>query len=127
MTYPLPDAALDDDRLFFGGTAGAGKTYTAMGAVERLLARGARVVIPDPLSVWWGLRLAGDGRQPSGFDVVIFGGPHGDIPLTEHAAALIAELKRERLSQNAADWQMACLDSAIATLERVATVGLADG
>lgn len=90
MKHPLPDAALDD-RLFFGGTAGSGKTYNAMSAVERLLARKARVVIPDPLGVWWGLRLKSDGQQPSGFDVVIFGGPHGDLPLTEHAGALIGE------------------------------------
>lgn len=90
MKHPIPTAALDD-RLFFGGTAGAGKTYNAMSAVERLLARKARVVIPDPLGVWWGLRLKADGKTPSGFDVVIFGGPHGDLPLTEHAGALIGE------------------------------------
>jgi uncharacterized protein len=87
---PIPDAGLDD-RLFFGGTAGSGKTYNAMGRVERLLAKGARVVIPDPLGVWWGLRLTADGKHPSGYDVAIFGGPHGDLPLTEHAGALIGE------------------------------------
>jgi hypothetical protein len=87
---PIPDAALDD-RLFFGGTAGSGKTYNAMSRVERLLARKSRVVIPDPLGVWWGLRLSADGKRPSGYDVVIFGGPHGDLPLTEHAGALIGE------------------------------------
>lgn len=90
MKHPIPDAALDD-RLFFGGTAGSGKTYNAGSRVERLLARQSRVVIPDPLGVWWGLRLAGDGKTPSGYDVVIFGGPHGDLPLTEHAGALIGE------------------------------------
>ena len=89
-SQPFPDIALDD-RLFFGGTAGSGKTYNAMGRVERLLAKGARVVIPDPLGVWWGLRLSADGKSPSGYDVVIFGGPHGDLPLTEHAGALIGE------------------------------------
>lgn len=87
---PIPDSGLDD-RLFFAGTAGSGKTYNAMGRVERLLAKGARVVIPDPLGVWWGLRLASDGQHSSGFDVAIFGGPHGDLPLTEHAGALIGE------------------------------------
>lgn len=87
---PIPDAGLDD-RLFFAGTAGSGKTYNAMGRVERLLAKGARVVIPDPLGVWWGLRLESGGKHPSGYPVVIFGGPHGDLPLTEHAGALIGE------------------------------------
>jgi len=87
---PIPDVALDD-RLFFAGTAGSGKTYNAMGRVERLLAKRARVVIPDPLGVWWGLRLDYSGKNPSGYDVAIFGGPHGDLPLTEHAGALIGE------------------------------------
>jgi hypothetical protein len=87
---PIPDEALDD-RLFFGGTPGAGKTYNAMGRVERLLRKRHRVITPDPLGVWWGLRLAADGKSPSGYDVVIFGGPHGDLPLSEHAGALIGE------------------------------------
>jgi hypothetical protein len=90
MKQPIPDTALDD-RLFFGGTAGSGKTYNAGSRVERLLARKNRVVIPDPLGVWWGLRLQADGKTPSDYDVVIFGGPHGDLPLTEHAGALIGE------------------------------------
>jgi hypothetical protein len=52
---------------------------------------GKRCIIPDPLGVWWGLRLDADGKSQSGFDVVIFGGPHGDLPLTEHVGALIGE------------------------------------
>jgi hypothetical protein len=89
-TYPIPDAALDD-RLGWIGTSGSGKTYNAGGGVERLLSTGARVVIVDPLGVWWGLRLRADGNAPSPFNAVIFGGPHGDLPLTEHAGALIGE------------------------------------
>lgn len=90
MKQPIPDEVLDD-RLFFGGTSGSGKSYNAMGRVERLLKRRARAVIVDPLGVWWGLRLLADGVTPSGLDVVIFGGKHGDLPLTEHAGALLAE------------------------------------
>lgn len=90
MTSPIPIAALDD-RLGFVGTAGSGKTYNAMAAVERLMANGARVVIPDPLGVWWGLRLLPDGKTASPFRPVIFGGPHGDLPINEHAGALIGE------------------------------------
>lgn len=90
MTYPIPDAALDD-RLGFIGTSGSGKTYNAGSAVERLLGSGARVVIVDPLGVWWGLRLLADGKTASPFDVAIFGGPHGDLPLNEHVGALIGE------------------------------------
>ncbi|WP_398470463.1 hypothetical protein [Tardiphaga sp.] len=90
MSYPIPKDALDD-RLAFVGTAGSGKTYNAGTGVEMLLHRAARVVIADPLGVWWGLRLRADGKTPSPFNVVIFGGPHGDIAINEHAGALIGE------------------------------------
>lgn len=90
MKHPIPRAALDD-RLGFLGTSGSGKTYNAGTAVELLLASKARVVILDPLGVWWGLRLLADGKKPSGWNVAIFGGSHGDLPLTEHAGALIGE------------------------------------
>jgi hypothetical protein len=87
--YPIPDEALDD-RLGWIGTSGSGKTYNASAGVERLLDSGARVVIVDPLGVWWGLRLNADG-SPSKHSVVIFGGDHGDLPLNEGAGALIGE------------------------------------
>jgi hypothetical protein len=90
MSYPIPVRALDD-RLAFVGTAGSGKTYNAGTGVERLLTNNARVVIADPLGVWWGLRLKQDGKKESGFNVVIFGGPHGDIAINEQAGALIGE------------------------------------
>jgi uncharacterized protein len=89
MTSAIPKAALDD-RLAFVGTSGSGKTYAAGTAVERLLSAGAKVVIVDPLDVWWGLRVKADGVKPA-FPVVIFGGARADLPLTEHAGALIGE------------------------------------
>lgn len=88
--HPIPIAALDD-RLGFVGTAGSGKTYNASCSVEALLHRHARCIIIDPLDVWWGLRLLADGKTESPFKVVIFGGEHGDLPLNEHAGALIGE------------------------------------
>jgi hypothetical protein len=94
MKHPIPDEALDD-RLAFTGTSGSGKSYNAGGAVERVLARSARVVIIDPLGVWYGLRLLADGKTPSPHDVVIFGSPHGDLPITEHAGALTRRPCRE--------------------------------
>lgn len=87
--YPIPKAALDD-RLAFVGTSGSGKTYAAGTAVERLLKSGAKVVVVDPLDVWYGLRVHVDGKRPA-FPVVIFGGAHGDIPLTEYTGGLIGE------------------------------------
>lgn len=90
MSHPIPDEALDD-RLGFVGTAGSGKTYNSGGAVERILSRGGRVIIPDPLGVWWGLRLNSTGSAASPYSVVIFGGPHGDLPITEQSGAVIGE------------------------------------
>jgi hypothetical protein len=87
--FPIPAEALDD-RLGFIGTSGSGKTYNAGAAVERLLAGGARVVIVDPLDVWWGLRLKADGAKAA-FQLPIFGGAHGDLPLNERAGKLIGE------------------------------------
>jgi hypothetical protein len=86
---PIPNAALDD-RLAFVGTSGSGKTFAAKGRVETLLEMRHRVVIVDPLDVWFGLRLELDGKTPA-YDVAIFGGKHADLPLNEHAGAIIGE------------------------------------
>ncbi len=88
--HPIPAAALDD-RLAFLGLGGSGKTYNAGGAVERLLDHGARVCVVDPLGAWWGLRLAANGKDASGYNIVIFGGPHADIAITEQSGALVGE------------------------------------
>src|SRR4051812_14396568 len=82
--YPIPAEALDD-RLAWVGTSGSGKTYNAGAGVEQLLYSKARVIIIDPLDVWWGLRLDPDGQTPSRFKPVIFGGPRGDLPLNERS------------------------------------------
>lgn len=90
MTYPIPDDALDD-RLAVTGTSGAGKTYAVLGAAARLMKRGSRFIGIDALGVMWGLRLTPDGSSPSSFKPVIFGGEHGDLPITPGAGALIGE------------------------------------
>ncbi len=76
----LPLSALDD-RLAIVGTSGSGKTYAAKGLAERLMAGGGRLCIVDPLGVWWGLRTAADGRAPTPYPVVVFGGRHADVAL----------------------------------------------
>jgi hypothetical protein len=91
MTFPLPDAAILDDRLAIVGTTGSGKSYMASSAIERVLAAGHRAIIIDPLGVWWGLRLQADGETQSAFSPVIFGGARGDIPITESAGQVIGE------------------------------------
>lgn len=90
MKHPIPSEALDD-RLAIVGTAGSGKTYLTIGAMARLLERQSRVIGIDALGVMWGLRLMPDGKTASPFDIVIFGGPHGDLPLTENAGSIIGE------------------------------------
>lgn len=88
--HPIPDAALDADIAILG-KKGRGKTFTAKGLVERLLQMNRRVLVLDPLSVWWGLKSGADGKSP-GFPIAVFGGPHGDIPLHDAAGAIIGEL-----------------------------------
>lgn len=88
-THPIPDAALHADIAILA-QKGAGKTYTAKGIIEELLDQGARVLVVDPLSVWWGLKASGDGQGP-GYPVAVFGGPHGDMPLTEAMAEPLAK------------------------------------
>ena len=88
--HPIPDAALDAD-IAIVAKKGRGKTYTAKGIVERLLHMQRRVLILDPLSVWWGLKSAADGKAP-GFPIPVFGGPHADIPLHDAAGSIIGEL-----------------------------------
>lgn len=88
--HPIPDAALDADIAILG-KKGRGKTFTAKGIVERLLQMGRRVLVLDPLSVWWGLKSAADGTS-EGFPIPVFGGPHADIPLHVEAGPIIGQL-----------------------------------
>lgn len=79
----------------FLGTRGSGKTYGAGVLVEELLTASTQVVIVDPVGVWWALRLAADGNG-RGFDVPVFGGIHGDVPLEPTAGELVATLVVEQ-------------------------------
>jgi hypothetical protein len=76
------DTILGERLAILGGT-GSGKSYAARGLAERILARGDRLGVIDPTGVWWGLR--------SEFPVVLFGGDHADLPLTEHAGRVVAQ------------------------------------
>lgn len=77
------------------GTSDAGKTWTAKWGVEELLRQRRHTLIWDPLGVWYGLRSSADGRGP-GFDIPIFGGPHGDVPITPADGAAIARIITEQ-------------------------------
>ena len=73
------------------GKKGSGKTYAAMKFAEQLLDNDAQTVILDPLGNWYGLRLTSSGKG-SAYDIPIFGGEHGDLPLKENSGELIADL-----------------------------------
>jgi ribosome-binding protein aMBF1 (putative translation factor) len=88
--HPIPDAALDADIAILG-KKGRGKTFTAKGLVERLLDMGRRVLVLDPLSVWWGLKASADGRSP-GYPIPVFGGPKADIAITGESGHVLGQL-----------------------------------
>ncbi len=87
---PTPDAARDADVAILW-KKGRGKTFTPKGPVERLVQMQRWVLVLDPLSVWWGLKSAADGKAPS-FPITIFGGPHADVPLHDAPGPIIDEL-----------------------------------
>lgn len=89
MKNPIPDAALDG-RLAIVGISGSGKSTTAKGGVESVMKEGRRVCVVDLLDGWWGLRVKRNGTTQA-FPAAIFGGLHGDLPLTESAGALIGQ------------------------------------
>lgn len=76
------------------GKTGSGKTVAAKGQVERLLDAGKRVAILDPTGAWWGLKHSADGETP-GYPIVVFGGDHADVPITEFAGAALGKLVAE--------------------------------
>jgi hypothetical protein len=90
MKFPIPDAALESHIAILGKT-GSGKTVAAKGMVENVLDAGGRACAIDPTGVWHGLRSSASGKG-AGYPVVIFGGPHGDVPLGPNHGEAIAEI-----------------------------------
>lgn len=89
----IPVEALNQHLMVLGKT-GAGKSYSTRSMVEQLLELGRRVCILDYTGVWWGLRTSADGMG-KGFPVVLVGGEHGDLPLTEDGAEPLARFIAE--------------------------------
>lgn len=90
MIAGLPRAILAQHLAVLGKT-GAGKSSVLRVLVEELLRESQPVCIIDPKGDWWGLKSSADGKKP-GFPVIIFGGSHADIPITEHSGAQVGEL-----------------------------------
>lgn len=79
------------EKLAWIGVTGSGKSYGAMKTAEELWAQHAQFVVLDPVGVWYGLRLAKDGKA-AGIPIPVFGGLHGDVPLESTGGALVADL-----------------------------------
>ena len=82
---PIPAEALEDCGAILG-RRGAGKSGTGRLLLEHELDAGHRCVVIDPKGDWWGARMDAKGK-PSGYDLPIFGGEHGDLELREGMAA----------------------------------------
>ena len=79
------------------GIRNSGKTNTCVVLTEELLDAGQQVVVIDPTDVWWGLKSSKDGKS-AGYPVVVFGGRHGDVPLTAADGPTVADfIVEERL------------------------------
>jgi hypothetical protein len=88
--FELPLSAVTQ-KVNILGMSGSGKSNCSGRAVEQMLEAKAQVVLFDPKNEAWGLRLAADGKKP-GFQIPVFGGPNGDVPLKPDMGARIAEL-----------------------------------
>jgi hypothetical protein len=73
------------------GRRGAGKSYLATMMAEQMLDARAQVVAIDPVGIWWGLRVAADGKS-KGKSIFVIGGEHGDVPIVPDAGKRIAQL-----------------------------------
>lgn len=77
---------------------GAGKTYTGAVMAEEFAKNNIPFVVIDPIDVWWGLRVAADGKG-KGLSVVVFGVQHEDILLNRDMGRKIAQaVVRENVS-----------------------------
>lgn len=74
---------------------GAGKTYAAGKLAEELYGVKAPFVVLDPVGNWYGLRLSACGRKP-GLPIYVFGGDHGDLPITPDSGAIVARAVMKR-------------------------------
>lgn len=77
---------------------GAGKSYTGAVMAEEFHKNNIPFVVFDPIDVWWGLRLAKNGKD-KGLPVVVFGLEHADIQIDRDMGKRIAqEIVRENVS-----------------------------
>lgn len=89
-------AYLDEHRAYLG-TSGSGKSTTARGHVEQLLREKRHTCVTDHTGVWWGLRSNAAGTG-AGFDIPIFGGRRGEVPIGAADGAAIGKIVGDGVS-----------------------------
>lgn len=90
MKLVVPHKIFEQHTAVLGKT-GSGKSSAMRYLVEELLDEKKPVCIIDPKGDWFGLKSSADGKS-AGYEVVIFGGEHADVPIDAHAGASVAEL-----------------------------------
>lgn len=75
------------------GTPGSGKSYNmAQQIAVPVLKAGGQFIGIDPTGAWFGLTLDPSGKKPSGLNIAVFGGDHGNMALTPNMGRAIGEL-----------------------------------
>lgn len=86
----LPAAEVATEVTAAIGIRGSGKSNVLGVLAEGMIAAGVQVVVLDPVGLWFSLRLAADGKTPSGLKVHVLGGRHADAPLTPAGGRVVA-------------------------------------
>lgn len=89
---------LATDAIAVVGRRSSGKSHFSRVGAEEMLDAGLQVVVVDPLDCWWGLKSSKSGKA-AGYNIAVFGGERGDLPLPETSGKVLAEVVvRERIS-----------------------------
>jgi Helicase HerA, central domain len=75
------------EKCCIAGVSGSGKSYLVGRMAEQWLMAGARVVVLDPVGIFWGLRTSFEGDPSGGMPIRIFGGARMDEQLRQPADA----------------------------------------
>lgn len=87
----VPAAELATKVVAALGMRGSGKSNQMAVIAEQLLDAGIQVIVLDDVGIWFSLRLGANGKTPSGLNIPVLGGRHGDIPLLPTAGELVAK------------------------------------
>lgn len=95
----MPDTLLADCVLNMG-KRGSGKSSTFRLAMERALTKRVRCGWIDAMGIGWGVAIAADGKTAGYPGVVVFGGEHGHLPISEGAGKALGTT----LAKSAFSW-----------------------